>query len=351
MRGALAGLLFLTACSPAAPVETTSEPPSSTIQAPTTTTTIPADDPVLSDKAAEYLDAALAAMRQHSINRDVVDWAEIESRAYQAADGATQPADTYNAIRVALSDLKDRHSIFLTPADAGSFRGTAQFEEPVVERRDDGIGYIQFGGYMGDIGAQADAYATDLAARISAIAPESCGWIVDLRRNSGGNMWPMIAGLVPVLGTGAVGSFVYPDGRDEPWELADGVAWWDGSPMVSYGVDAEGSETRPTGVLIGGATASSGEAVTVAFHGADEVRMFGYPTEGLTTANEPVDLADGAILILTMSVFTDRNGVEFGINLPVEPDETVGEFRSASGHEVIDRAAEWLLAHPDCASA
>ena len=31
------------------------------------------------------------------------------------------------------------------------------------------------------------------------------GWIVDLRGNSGGNMWPMLAGVGPVLGEGVAG--------------------------------------------------------------------------------------------------------------------------------------------------
>jgi Peptidase family S41 len=35
------------------------------------------------------------------------------------------------------------------------------------------------------------------------------GWIVDLRRNTGGNMWPMLAGAGPILGEGELGAFVF----------------------------------------------------------------------------------------------------------------------------------------------
>jgi hypothetical protein len=41
------------------------------------------------------------------------------------------------------------------------------------------------------------------------------GWIVDLRGNSGGDMWPMVAGLGPIIGDGVLGAFVAPDGRKE----------------------------------------------------------------------------------------------------------------------------------------
>ncbi|MFI5825003.1 S41 family peptidase [Streptomyces rishiriensis] len=37
--------------------------------------------------------------------------------------------------------------------------------------------------------------------------PGACGWVVDLRRNHGGNMRPMLAVAGPILGDGKVGMF------------------------------------------------------------------------------------------------------------------------------------------------
>jgi len=76
----------------------------------------------------------------------------FRSRVFDAASSAQTIADTYPAIRVAVELLGDGHSC--ASAD-----------------RDDLI-----------------------------------GWIVDLRGNGGGNMWPMLAGVGPVLGEGVVGS-------------------------------------------------------------------------------------------------------------------------------------------------
>ena len=39
--------------------------------------------------------------------------------------------------------------------------------------------------------------------------PGLIGWIVDLRTDGGGNMWPMMAGLGPILGEGIMGWIVY----------------------------------------------------------------------------------------------------------------------------------------------
>ena len=35
-------------------------------------------------------------------------------------------------------------------------------------------------------------------------------WIIDLRENWGGDMYPMIAGLAPIIGEGTYGYFVLP---------------------------------------------------------------------------------------------------------------------------------------------
>jgi hypothetical protein len=46
---------------------------------------------------------------------------------------------------------------------------------------------------------------------------------VDLRGNGGGNMWPMLAGVGPVLGEGIVGWIVY-NNREYEREYGNGSA-------------------------------------------------------------------------------------------------------------------------------
>ena len=41
---------------------------------------------------------------------------------------------------------------------------------------------------------------------------EVCAWIVDVRDNTGGNVFPMLAGIGPILGSGAAGGGVRADG-------------------------------------------------------------------------------------------------------------------------------------------
>jgi C-terminal processing protease CtpA/Prc len=56
----------------------------------------------------------------------------------------------------------------------------------------------------------------------------------------------------------------------------------------------------------------------LALIGRDGVRSFGQPTAGFTTANRVERLADGAILAITVSKVSARDGV--AINGPIRPD-------------------------------
>jgi carboxyl-terminal processing protease len=297
----------------------------------------------MSQVARVYLDAAIAAMRDHSMNRASVDWDEVEDLAFRIASGAQTEAATYRAIS---ESLGDDHSVFLSPTEAGSFSGApAEFVTPEIGVRTGRLGYVMVGRYLGDIGDQADAYANDVASQISQTNDDVCGWILDLRTNTGGNMWPMLGGLAPLLDLGPVGGFTYPDGTVELWENDGSALLWDDVVMADN-LAQPGSPRRvkPIAVLISAHTASSGEAVAVAFHGQDGVLFFGQPTRGLTTSNEPIELSDGAIIVLTMSNFTDRHANQYGQDISVEPDE------ATPTHEESERSAiDWLLLHPNCA--
>lgn len=146
-----------------------------TTEAPSITTSLTM--PMLSVAADLYLNEAIVLMRTWSINRDNVDWDALEDYAYGIADGAETTEDTHSAIRAALARLGDDHSIFFTPAEAQGFTtGTAIFEDPVVELGDNHIGYASIGRYIGDIGDQADAYATEMSNGLNTVMPDACGW-------------------------------------------------------------------------------------------------------------------------------------------------------------------------------
>lgn len=192
-------------------------------------------------------------------------------------------------------------------------------------------------------------YALALQGRIAGLDDGTrCGWVVDVSSNGGGNMWPMLFGLLPLLhGTqdtqGAlIGAFRSADGllwwRQAEGEVVQGNASMLRSRQGAYRLRAG---TAPVAVVMGAGTASSGEAVALAFRGQPGSRSFGQPSAGFSTGNRPTTLVDGTTLLLTHNVMTDRNGQGDGGRM--QPDQA-----TASGPATLAAAQAWLLAQPAC---
>src|SRR2546421_2208843 len=130
----------------------------------------------------------------------------------------------------------------------------------------------------------------------------TCGWVVDVRRNPGGNVWPMLAGVGPVLGEGEVNSSVSAEGEKIATVYRHGQAL-DGR-WVNAQVDDPSRLKRPApavALLTSQLTRSSGKHVVLAFRGRRRTRSFGEPTAGDPTANAGKVFSDGAALFLTVA--------------------------------------------------
>ena len=149
-------------------------------------------------------------------------------------------------------------------------------------------------------------------------------------------MWPMVAGVGPIIGEGVLGYFINPAGFENVWEYRDGASW-NGGVMVQR-VDAPYTliRQRPkVAVLVDNGIASSGEAVVIAFKQRPDTRFFGAATCGLSTANSSFTLSDGAQLILTVAVMADRTKARYGDS--IQPDETVTDPT-----QTVQTAIEWI---------
>ena len=129
-------------------------------------------------------------------------------------------------------------------------------------------------GYGGGDRAAMQAYTRRFHDDLGKVAGAAgCSWIVDLRTNTGGNMWPMLAGLKPFLANEPLGTFISRQGPGPPWRAGQAV---DVEPPTSL----RHLEDAWVAVLTGPRTASSGEAVTISFKGRRKTRSFGQPRPG-----------------------------------------------------------------------
>lgn len=276
-------------------------------------------DAAPSAEALAYLDRALELLRQHHYRSAGADWTRITSDARAAALGAESPPETYPAIRVAIAALGERHTRLSPPAATAT--GPARDPAMPVVTRDGGVGIARLPGLRGgDPNGPAGRYVAILSDGVAAHARAGgCGWIVDLRQNGGGNMWPMLEGLSPLLGDPPLGWFIAPGGNTSPWVRAP-----DGRPVPGARRPINPDQPRqaaaqPIAVLLGPHTGSSGEMTAIALIGRDRVRSFGQPTAGLSTANATFPLPDGAVLVITTANAADRTGFQY--EGPILPDQ------------------------------
>lgn len=184
---------------------------------------------------------------------------------------------------------------------------------------------------------------------VQALIADLCGagaqkWIVDLRLNEGGNMYPMLAGIGPLTGEGPLGAFVRDDGTWS-WVYQDGAVSVDGqvNSRVTGQPHPPLDADTPVAVFLSPLTSSSGEIVALSFQGRPSTRFFGEPTQGLTSANGPYPLSDGATIWLATCYEADRTGRVY--TAEVHPDLLVrtdwGKYLTAQD-EVMNAALAWL---------
>jgi carboxyl-terminal processing protease len=299
-----------------------------------------AGDTIVEVPPKEVLDKAIQVIRKYALNAGKIDWATAEPRIRAMAADAQTSQQVYPAIRALLAELGDHHSYLREPSLAQLLQtqgGPAA--SPVVEMKSPGVGYISMPEYSGRDQQAWRSFADTMVQSISKLAPQArCGWIVDLRSDTGGAMAPMFAGLAPLLGNVPLGGFRDAHGQVDNWKVGYGMGGyvWSGADL---------SQAR-VAVLTDEHTASSGEIMAVAFRGRAHTRSFGSPTDGQSTANADISLPDGSMLILTTTVDLDRNGHVYGDK--VQPDQLVATT-GANPDAVLDAAQAWLSQTGRCA--
>lgn len=286
-----------------------------------------------------FINEVLDIMESNSINRNDINWIEFREQVLDRASNAQNIDQTIWALQLALQLLGDNHSFIRRQNGvviSASSLSCQPNDFPEVKTPAD-VGYIKISSFSGSTdNAGTIAFAEEIQDQIrNADSQEIKGWIVDLRGNIGGNMWPMLAGIGPILGEGVVGYFIDPDGSAQSWSYSSGASILDQRSLVQVSNTYELLNPNPrVAVLLDQAVISSGEAIAIAFVGRENTQSFGSSTCGLSTANLGFSLTDGSTLFLTTAFMADRERNIFGV--PIEPDV------STSDDEIIQLAIDYI---------
>ncbi len=199
-----------------------------------------------------------------------------------------------------------------------------------------GIGYVNVPTCFTTDPAVVKEYALQVREAIVNLDSEHVikNWIVDLRDNSGGAMWPMLEGLLPLLGEGNFGYFYNPGYNTES-------NWLQTSRNTSTGLGIYECKIKDfkIALLIGAKTGSSGEMTAISFMGKSNVKFFGQSSAGATTANHTFVLKNGDMLLLASGYCMDRNKKTYTGKLI--PDVIVEE-NNKDDNVTVETAKKWL---------
>ncbi len=283
-------------------------------------------------RGTKLVEEAAEKIQGHAYYGGRVDWPSTIGKAKGRVTKGESLEDAHQAIDWMLRQLHDHHSFLLRSGRLKALSENKGSVDIEFTTRDFGDAVLVTVPTFVAMQAERErVFVENLHSNLSRHKPR-CGWIVDLRSNEGGNMFAMLAGLAPLLGTEKLGSFVYRS-KQTDWATRE---IFQRTGLQRETVEVPDLREAPVAVLTSRRTMSAGEAVAIAFRGRLRTRSFGDPTAGKTSGNEGVKLSDGSMLLLASALMADRTGTLY--EGAIEPDQAIG----SSDEAVMRPALAWL---------
>ena len=305
------------------------------------------------------LDKIIEHAEKNSLYRNNVDWASLKKEMYVLAKNADSVSQLKPALDLMLKKLNDTHgrviynNQFLSYYSGGKKEHRKNMVSEIYNEiqsiqvyefkamiLQDSIGYVRIVGLpMGD----NQKMSTEIQDAVCDVIEKGAKkWIIDLRYNGGGNMFPMVEGISNIIGDGIVGGT---EGvtKDESsiWQIKNGDFFYD-EQNVAIENKCPLTETQKIAVLTSVYTASSGEALAVILKNRPKTKFFGNKTMGLVTATDYKQIDSLTVMSISVSYYKDRKGVLY--DQYVDVDEIIefepkAEMKKDKG---IHRAIAWL---------
>lgn len=183
------------------------------------------------------------------------------------------------------------------------------FETKILDEK---YGYAFIPGMLLDVSQDSINRKTqqmyDAIAKI-ARNKEVKGWIIDLRMNVGGNVFPMLASLHYFLGNNTVYTVLSTQGDImQLHTLKDGGFYEENILRAKANPTINPNLKIPVVFITGLMTGSAGELIPVSFRGRDNVTTVGETTYGLLSGNDLTKLPFDIKITLTTGYLCDRKG-------------------------------------------
>ena len=311
------------------------------------------------------VDSVYTFIKYNSILRKTVDWTQIDKTFKEQIETAKSLKDTMICFVTVLEKLNDVHSqIFLNnelfanypqfddttlawlkPINDKANSLTNQIQTKIIAGK---IGYIRVPSFQVYDTKQINNFAQSLADSIFRLSKNARkGFIIDLRLNGGGNIYPMLSGLSQFLGNQTIAYETdVNDSIIRTWEIKNGNFVIGGYQTTNITVKPfKKSTLTPIVILVGPITKSAGSMTAIAFKERPNTVFIGEPTaDGYTTSNNYFQFAPNLTLNFATNYVTDRSMKIY--KTFVTPDILVykgDKFDKLTEDRKIQAAIKWLM--------
>ncbi len=319
-----------------------------------------------------YVDSALTILQNKSLFADKVNWNLVKEEVYTQTQNIESIGESFGALKYAFTELNDHHGIFANPDTLYRLPPTKDYatllsqgikdeylKGPRIVKRELGeaIAYLRVPAMQvleeNEVKKQSNALREVLCELLS---KNPTAMILDLRMNNGGNSVPMQSGLGPLFSSDTVGYMADKNNiLSQPIILKNGVSILEnGHPAVDIAQQCTCPKNLPIAILIGPATASSGEILAYMLAPQPNTRLIGEPSSGFLNATEGfVWMENQGYLLLSVARIADRNK-QINQEMELHPDiyvKSEDNYENLDKDITIQKAKEWLVKYSEMSTS
>lgn len=305
--------------------------------------------------------------QQQSLYAAEINWDSLKAELEPAAQKMQTLDDLKAPLSGIINALRDHHGRFFykfqplayltdysKPSRGKPQKPSIRYSVALMKRTEYGhafemkgkdIGYLRIVG----IGPQQDIQQEAKVIRdgIAGLARQGATkWILDLRFNGGGNMYPMLEGLAPLLGEGKIGGAQFASGWTADWYIQDGDFYRSGYGPIHLPPNPEISPEAKVAVLISPFTMSSGEVVATCFKERKNTIFIGEATGGYVTETNWQPISEDLFMSIAVSRYMDRTGKIYYVDIQPDVEIDLGappeKLDAKMINEDIEAAIDWL---------
>ena len=284
-----------------------------------------------------FFEQAFELIKEKSIKKNELDWVELKQTVLDSIKEFDSNKKVYNAIGYIIKLIDDGHSKFI-PANTPNRLTVDTLHIPEIETKvlDNNIAYIKLSGFMAN-DSLSKQYALNIRKSLLSLDDNSnlSGWIIDLRKNTGGKTSNESLGIAPLFQDSLIG--ISRNNNNEFRKIFCTPKYFTFSKFAidSLIYDSHvNNRDKKIAVLVSDQTASAGEFLALALKFQNNTKVFGEKTIGKTSHLLLFEFKSDAKLLLAVEKYCDKN--KNLVSRGIEPDI------ECTPEESLNKAIEWI---------